>query len=309
MSLDAVHHVTAITGDARGNVDFYARVLGLRLVKKTVNHDAPEMYHLYYGDETGSPGSILTFFAIPGARPGRPGAGMVHRVGLGVSGPRAVDFWAERLVREGVDVAGDDTRIEFADPEGMGLAVSVEPRVTGLPAARAPDVPPAYALRGVVDLRAFARAPDRSSSVMSRLGFQPDPDRAGTLVRNGPVRSARWTWDPPPAERGAGSAGTVHHVAWSAPDEDHAAWAGRMREVGARPTGVIDRTYFRSIYFREPNGVLFEIATRGPGFAVDEDAARLGGSLALPAHLEPVRAALEEVLVPVGNPRDAGVAR
>src|SRR5438034_1279131 len=203
MRFEGIHHITCITADAPGNVDFYVRVLGLRLVKKSVNQDDPTVYHLFYADEKGSAGSDLTCFEYPQARRGRAGRGMVHTIVFRVGSDEALDFWADRL-----------------------------------------------------------------------------------------------------ADAGNPGAGTVHHVAWASPPEEHEAWRERVAASGAHPTPVIDRCYFRSVYFREPSGVLFEIATIGPGFTVDEPAEHLGEKLSLPPDYEHLRATVEPVLTPLPNPRE-----
>src|SRR4051794_7271502 len=245
MPLEGLHHITAITGDAPANVDFYARVLGLRLVKKTVNFDAPDVYHLYFGDETGTPGSILTFFEFPGARRGRAGAGMVHRILWRVGSPAALDFWAERL---GVAREGDSVR--FADPEGL----EHELVVAGVPdaplTATAPDIPAEHALQGFHGVRAYTDAPERSAPLLDALGFF-DGELAGD------ERRAIYAYDDSPAEPGIQGAGTTPHAAWSAADDGElTAFRERAVGAGAHATQNIDRQYFHSVYFREPSGVL-----------------------------------------------------
>jgi glyoxalase family protein len=297
MRLEGLHHVTAITADAPRNVDFYAGTLGLRFVKKTVNYDAPDVYHLYYGDEQGAPGSIMTFFEFPQAAPGRHGAGMIHTVAWRAPDETALDFWADRLEHAGRPVERDDGVLRSTDPEGMGVELVVADVPDPPLVASAADIPAERALQGFDGVRAYALAPDRSRPLLDRLGFDEDGVLAGEL------RRARYVYDAAPPERGLQGGGTVHHVAWASRDEDHAAWREAVRETGARPTPVIDRTYFRSIYFTEPNGVLFELATLSPGFAVDEPADRLGESLVLPPQHEHLRARLERTLTPVANPR------
>jgi glyoxalase family protein len=304
MVLEGIHHITAITGDAPRNVDFYARVLGLRLVKKTVNQDEPSVYHLFYADEQGSPGADLTFFEYPGAARGRPGAGMVHQIRSRVASPEALDFWAARLAAEGIDTERDGDRLRFADPEGLAheLVVATVPDPPLL--ADHPEVPREHALQGFDGVRAYSDRPDRSAPLLADvLNFAVVPDAPATFEARGNERGGTYAYDPAPPERGLQGAGTVHHIAWSAGLDEIEAWQQRVTESGARPTPVIDRFYFRSVYFREPSGVLFEIATRGPGFAVDEDPSSLGESVALPPFLEPHRARIEEVLTPLPNPR------
>jgi glyoxalase family protein len=306
MRLEGIHHVTSITGDAQRNLDFYAGVLGLRFVKKTVNFDAPDVYHLYYADAKGSPGSVMTFFEFPGAQPGRAGAGMIHRLAWRVGGEASIDFWAQRLGDAGVAVAGHGGRgLWFDDPEGLGLALVVPDDPEADPPLRgdAPDVPAEHALLGFEGARAYAREPAASGELHEALGFERDgaDDRRWTVA--GDQRHADYVYDDPPAEAGAQGAGTVHHIAWASRDADHEAWRERAAAGGAHPTPVIDRQYFRSVYFREPSGVLFEIATFGPGFDADEPLEHLGESLRLPPEHEHLRAQLERTLTPLRIPR------
>ena len=298
MRLEGLHHVTAITADAPRNVDFYAGALGLRFVKKTVNYDAPDVYHLYYGDEQGAPGSIMTFFEFPQAAPGRHGAGMIHTIAWRVGDPAALDFWAARLEHAGRPVERSADAVRSTDPEGIGIEIVARDVPDPPLVAAAADIPAEHALQGFDGVRAYALAPDRSRELLDRLGFDDD----GVLA--GEQRRARYTYDAAPAERGRQGAGSVHHVAWASRDEDHEAWGEAARLAGARATPVIDRTYFRSIYFAEPNGVLFELATLSPGFAVDEDPDHLGESLVLPPQHEHLRPRLERTLTPVRNPRE-----
>jgi glyoxalase family protein len=301
MKLEGIHHITAITGDAPGNVDFYARVLGLRLVKKTVNQDDPTVYHLFYADEKGSAGADLTFFEYPGARPGRAGSGMVHTIVWRVASPEAIDFWAERLAAEGVETEREDGRLRFADPEGLRHELAVDASGDDPLIADHPEVPAEHALRGFDAVRAFSARPDASRGLLEEvLGFQPEGD--GWEAR-GDSRGGRYVYDDPPEEPGLQSAGTVHHVAWASNMDEHEAWQQRLREAGAPVTPVIDRFYFRSIYFREPSGVLFEIATLGPGFGTDEDPEHLGERLSLPPKFEQYREQVERTLTPIQNPR------
>jgi glyoxalase family protein len=308
MRLEGIHHITAITGDAPRNVDFYARLLGLRLVKKTVNQDDPTVYHLFYADEEGSAGADLTFFEYPGAARGRAGEGMVHRIVWRVASEEAIDFWSERLGAEGVAAVREPGRLRFVDPEGLELELAVvetgdEPLV-----AEHPEIPAALALQGFDGVRAYASVPERSRDLLeTTLGFEPAMEADAWEVR-GAERGSFYVYDEPTAGRGHTGAGTVHHVAWASLIEDHADWQRRVAEAGARPTPIIDRFYFRSIYFREPSGVLFEIATIGPGFATDELADRLGERLSLPPAFEHLRERIEPILTPLPDPR-AGWAR
>jgi glyoxalase family protein len=304
MKLDGMHHITMITGDARRNVEFYADVLGLRLVKKTVNFDAPEAYHLYFGDEQGSPGSILTWFEFAGARRGRAGAGMIHTIQLGVGSEGSLDFWAERLATQGYESKRGERSLAFEDYDGLGLELVVAD--DGNPPLRAiyPGVPAEHAILGVEGARAYiGRGTETDRDLLTgTLGFT-ELD-GGEYRLDGDTRHFHWGYDVA-TERGIQGAGTVHHIAWHSRDEEHLSWRQRVAEAGMHVTPVIDRDYFFSIYFRQPQGILFEIATTSPGFAVDEDPDHLGEGLRLPTQHEHLRPRLERLLTPLTNPRAA----
>jgi glyoxalase family protein len=304
MKLEGMHHITMITGDAAANVEFFADVLGLRLVKKTVNFDSPEAYHLYFGDEQGSPGSILTWFEFAGARRGRAGAGMIHTIQLGVASEAALDFWAARLAERGHESTRSERSLRFTDPDGLGLELVVAD--DGNPPLRAvhPEVPAEHAILGVEGARAYAAAPLEADEALltGTLGFAKVAE--GEYRVEGDERHFHWGYDTA-TEHGLQGAGTVHHIAWHSRDDDHVAWQARAREAGMQVTPVIDRDYFDAIYFRQPQGVLFEIATTSPGFAVDEDPERLGEELRLPKQHEHLRPQLERLLQPLANPRTA----
>src|SRR5437879_1670442 len=214
MKLEGIHHITCITGDAPQNVDFYTRVLGLRLVKKSVNQDDPTVYHLFYADERGNPGSDITFFEYPGAAPGRAGAGMVHLITWRVGSDDAVAFWAERLAAEGVEATPDGSGLRFADPEGLSLELAVVETDDAPLIAEHPEIPAELALEGFDSVRAYSEDPDRSSGFLEEtLGFEPRGDNEWEC--RGDFRGSLYAYDAPPAERGLQGAGTVHHVAWS----------------------------------------------------------------------------------------------
>jgi glyoxalase family protein len=300
MKLEGIHHITAITEDAQRNVDFYAGVLGLRLVKKTVNQDNPTVYHLFFADEDGDPGSDLTFFEYPGVAPGRAGAGMVHRVVWRVASEDSLVFWAERLAANGIEPRREGAGLVFADPEGLDhelLVVDVPdpPLVAGHP-----EVPAELALQGFHAVRAYSGSPEASSGLLEALEFEQVD---GGWEARGDKRGGRYLFDEPPSEPGLQGAGSVHHVAWASLPDEHMEWRQRAISAGAQPTREIDRFYFRSIYFREPSGVLFEIATTGPGFTVDEPLEHLGEKLSLPPDYEHLRDEVEPNLRPVRNPR------
>ena len=301
MQLEGVHHITAITGDAQKNVDFYVGVLGLRLVKKTVNQDDPTVYHLFFADNEGDAGSDLTFFEYPGAPRGRAGDGMIHTVGWRVASAEALDFWAERLDDLGIESQREEEALRFSDPEGLGHELRVSRAPDEPLVAEQPDIPAEVALQGFDGARAYASKPEASTELFEQaLGFQRRSN--GWEVR-GDDRGGLYGFDPAPEERGLQGAGSVHHIAWASQIEEHEAWRDRAISGGAHPTPVIDRFYFRSIYFREPSGVLFEIATLGPGFTVDEPLETLGEKLSLPPDYEHLREQVEPVLRPITNPR------
>ncbi|HEX3803255.1 MAG TPA: VOC family protein [Solirubrobacteraceae bacterium] len=308
MQLDGMHHITMITSDAPRNVDFYADTLGLRLVKKTVNFDAPEAYHLYFGDEQGSPGSILTWFEFAGVQPGRAGAGMIHTIRLGVPSDESLDFWQRRLDQQGYPSERSEGSLKFADHDGLGLELVVaNPDNPPLKAVH-PEIPAEHAITGVEGARAYIGRPIEADAQLltETLGFTPT-ETGGAYLLTGPTRTFNWTYDPT-TQHGIQGAGTVHHIAWHSTDVDHVPWQQRMAAAGMHVTPVIDRDYFNAIYFRQPQGILFEIATTSPGFAVDEDAEHLGEQLRLPRQHEHLRARLERTLTPLTNPHAAARA-
>jgi glyoxalase family protein len=307
MKLEGVHHITAITGDAQKKVDFYSGVLGLRLVKKTVNQDDPTVYHLFFADEKGDAGSDLTFFEYPGAPAGRAGDGMIWGIRWRLGSAGALDFWKSRLEDNGTKAElSDDGVLRFADPEGLGHALKVVETTDEPLIAEHPDIPAEFALQGFDGAIAYSSNPDASRLLLEEaLGFQSltgEDGQSGWECR-GDTRGGLWGYSEPPGERGLQGAGSVHHIAWASQIDDHEAWRDRVIAAGARPTPVIDRFYFRSIYFREPSGVLFEIATLGPGFTVDEPVESLGEKLSLPPDYEHLREQVEPNLRPINNPR------
>jgi glyoxalase family protein len=302
MHLEGLHHITAITGDAQRNVDFYAGLLGLRMVKKTVNFDAPDVYHLYYGDEHGAPGSIMTFFEFPGARRGRAGAGQVYRVLWRVASEAALEFWAQRLASAGVAARRGEGSLLLADPEGLELELVV----AGVPdpplVAESADIPAEHAIRGFHGVRAYAGPLSATEPLLDAMGMQRADD--ASWISAGEERRGVIHWDAPPDPPAIEGAGSVHHIAWSAADDRELdEMRIRVTEAGGRPTPIIDRQYFHSVYFRTPAGVLFELATRDIGFHTDEPLERLGEGLMLPPQHERLRPQLERLLTPLQNPR------
>src|SRR5215218_2458137 len=302
MKLEGIHHITAITENAQSNVDFYAGVLGLRLVKKTVNQDNPTVYHLFFADEDGDPGSDLTFFEYPGAARGRAGAGMVHRVVWRVTSDAALDFWEERLRANGTESRreGEGEGLIFSDPEGLDHELLVVEVPDPPLVADHPEIPSELALQGFHAVRAYAASPQASSGLLEALEFE---QVGGAWEARGDKRGGLYAFDEAPGERGIQGAGSVHHVAWASTPEELLDWREKALAGGAQPTPEIDRFYFRSVYFREPSGVLFEIATLGPGFTVDEPVESLGEKLSLPPAFEHLRDEVEPNLRPVENPR------
>lgn len=300
-----IHHITAIAGRPSVNLDFYARTLGLRFVKKTVNFDDPGTYHFYFGDEAGNPGTILTFFPWEHAAPGRAGVGLAQTTAFRVPAA-SIAYWAHRLVEKGVKheaptkIFGEPV-ISFVDPDGMHLALVGIAGADAENAWGAADIPAEHAIRGFHGVRLLLdAAPPTAAILMDVLGFK-ETGREGPLVRfrandgAGGVVDIREAKDFLPGRMGRGS---VHHVAFRAADDaEQASMARKLVEVhGLHPTEQRDRQYFRSIYFQEPGGVLFEIATDVPGFTVDEPLAALGTTLKLPGFLETRRAHLEAIL-------------
>ena len=305
MRLDGIHHITAITGDAPRNVDFYTRVMGLRLVAKSVNQDEPAVYHLFYADEHAQPGADLTFFEYPRATPGRPGAGMVHTIVWRVG---SLEFWEDRLGAEGVTVTREGYRLRFSDPEGMAFELLVSDAPDAPLIADHPEIPAEHAIRGFEGVRAYSADPELSAPVLEDVA---GGRRAGdaTWELRGDTRGGFIAYDPPPAEPGRQSAGTVHHVAWGTTMAEHPRWADRLDQAQIPHSGIIDRHYFHSIYFREPSGVLFEIADDGPGFTVDGPVEELGRKIILPPRFEPYRDRIETLLTPLPDPRADWPAR
>jgi glyoxalase family protein len=300
-----LHHVTAIAGDPQRNVDFYLQVLGLRLVKRTVNFDAPDTYHLYYGDEAGTPGSILTFFPWPGAPRGRRGTGQTTTVGFSVP-EGSLGWWADRLRAAGVESeepvtrAGEDV-LALYDPDGLRLELVASPSPDTRPPWESGPVPGDRAVRGLHAVTMSEGGPDPTAALLTdRLGFRLADEGDGRFrfaAGDGGPGALVDVVAQPAAPRGLVAAGTVHHVAWRAPDDPaQESWRSELVASGIDVTPILDRRYFHSIYFREPGGVLFEIATDNPGFATDEPVAELGTGLRLPPWLEPERARIEAAL-------------
>ena len=306
-----IHHVTAIADNPQKNVDFYSSILGLRLVKKTVNFDDPGSYHLYYGDAAGNPGTIMTFFSWPGAYRGRIGTGQVSTTSFAVP-EDSLGYWVERLVEHGVRFERpkkrfDETVLAFEDPDGLAVELVARPGRDGGEAPGGP-VPAEHAIRGISGVTLSERSGKATTDFLTNLlGFEKVEEEDGRMrhLTTSSGGSFADLLERPDGPAGRVAVGTVHHVAWRAPDDEtQEEWREELLYHGFDVTPVLDRVYFHSIYFREPGGVLFEIATDPPGFAVDEE--HLGESLKLPPWLEENRERIEQSLPPVRQPQRKG---
>ena len=305
LGVNGLHHITAIAGPAQENLDFYAGVLGMRLVKRSVNQDDPGTYHLFYADAEGNPGSDLTFFPWAHMAPPRAGYGLAMEVGLEVP-DGSLQYWSQRLQHYGT-TPGVQTRfgekvLALTDPHGLNVALVEARSSRKFSPWEGSPVPPERQIRGLFGAQIWERTASATVEFLTKvLGFQEMLQENGWTryaCPGGPgVVDVR---DAPEARRGAWGVGAVHHLAWRVDDEQHQREVRtRVEAAGAEPTPTIDRFWFKSVYFREPGGVLFELATDGPGFAVDEDAKHLGESLVLPPWLEAHRAAIEHALPPL----------
>lgn len=309
--LTGLHHVTCIAGDAQENVDFYSGVLGMRLVKKSVNQDSPGTYHLFYADGEGHPGTDITFFPWPEMAPAKPGIGLAMEVSLAVP-PGSLEFWSERLAQQGVSLNEIEMRrgaaaLPFTDPHGLPLTLHETAHDRQFTPWQESPVPAEHQVRGLHSIRLWERDLAVTASFLTAIlgfvdvgvenewtAFALDGGGSGRYIEIREIRDA---------ERGRWGTGGVHHVAWRVPDVDtELEVRGRIEAARRRPTEVIDRFWFKSVYFLEPGGVLFELATDGPGFTVDEDPSSLGEHLVLPPWLEPHRAEIESQLPPLRSP-------
>jgi len=303
MQTAGIHHITAFVGDPQGNVDFYAGVLGLRLVKKTINFDAPDVYHLYFGDEMGSPGTIITFFPSENSRKGKIGGGQVG-ITTYVIPAGTMEFWQERLAKLNIETAESirfgERFLQFSDPDG--LRVELVAREEGKPSTWSfGGVPASKAIKGFGGALLYTTSPEQTAAVLTGImGLQKIGEEGGFIrfQATGDIGNII-DMNAAKMEHGVGGAGTVHHIAWRAKDfEEHEQWRAHVEGSGMAPTPIVDRQYFNAVYFREPGGILFEIATDPPGFARDEEAAKLGEKLMLPEWYEPHRAQIQSFLKP-----------
>lgn len=314
--LGGIHHVTAIAGDPQQNVDFYVGILGLRLVKRSVNQDDPGTYHLFYADAAGSPGTDLTFFAWPGGMSGRNGPGQATAVALAIP-EAAIEYWTQRLSEHGIAWDGPVPRfneqvITFSDIHGQALELVAAPEVADRPweAWKSGPVPAEVAIRGIHGVTITEAAGASTNGFLTeQLGFRPAGETTGRrrfAVGPGGSGAMLDLVVAPATPRGRIAVGTIHHIAWRTPDDERQGrWWRHIRGLGVPISEIIDRFWFHSIYFHEPGGVLFEIATDGPGFTVDEPAETLGTRLVLPPWLEPRRAEIERGLPAIRLPQVA----
>ncbi len=312
LATSGLHHVTAIAGNPQRNADFYLRALGLRLVKTTVNFDAPDTYHLYYGDEAGRPGTLLTFFPFDGAPPGRRGAGQATTTSFSVPAS-SIGWWRQHLDGLGVQTSeiterDGEAALTFRDPDGLEISLVAHPQ----PDPRTPwdngIVPPEHGIRGLHSVTLSTADEDGTAAMLEELGLHSagrEDNRLRYAAGDGGPGALVDVLVTPGAERGLVAGGTVHHVAWRVPDEPtQEEWRAELVERGAEVTAILDRQYFRSIYFREPGGTLLEIATDGPGFNADEPLLELGRALKLPPWLEPDREQIAAALPALSLPQE-----
>lgn len=307
-AINGIHHITVMAGDPQANYDFYTQTLGMRFIKKTVNFDAPDVYHLYYGDEVGSPGTILTFFPFPDARRGKRGTGEITTVGFSVPS-RSLDFWINRLADLAVDFDGPSQKfgykyISLLDPDGMKIEIVADPAADNLIGWNNGEISAEHSIRKFFGVTFYLKSAYKSGELLKNVMGASYLAEEGNTKRYSFGRDSSEAfidlYEDENTTRGLSGAGTVHHIAWrTANDEEQNNWRNKVIEYGLHPTEMVDRNYFHSIYFREPGGILFEIATDGPGFMVDESFDSLGGELKLPPWHEPKRKMIEQILIPL----------
>jgi len=307
-SINGIHHITVMASDPQNNYNFYTQTLGMRFIKKTVNFDAPDVYHLYYGDEKGSPGTILTFFPFPDARRGKRGTGEINIVSFSVPS-NSLQYWMNRLAELAINFDGPKNKfgheyISLLDPDGMKIEIAADTNADSIEGWFNGDVPAEHSIRKFFSSTFYLSDAKPTEKLLTQVMG------AKLIASEGNVR--RYTLgekeslvfvdiiEDASIPRGISGAGTVHHIAWrTANDEEQLNWRAKVSEYGLYPTEVVDRDYFHSIYFREPGGILFEIATDPPGFMIDESFENLGTELKLPAWHEPKRKLIEQILVPL----------
>ena len=307
-SLPGIHHVTAICDDAQQNIDLYTGVLGLRMVKQTVNFDMPDTYHLYYGDEQGHPGTILTFFSWPDQPKGRKGTGQVGTISFSIL-EESRDYWVERLTRHNVLIVGPNPHfgekvLSIFTPDGLTLELVAHQEAGKFSGWKDGPIPAEHAIRGLHSVTLMEANLDRTSAMLTEvLGFKfvgVEGNRSRFKLGDDGIATLVDVVTQRELTRGNIAVGSVHHVAWRTPgEEQQLAWREKLERSGISVTPVLDRQYFHSIYFKEPGGILFEIATDPPGFAIDEPVEQLGTHLKLPPWLESERPMLEQTLRPI----------
>lgn len=305
--ITGIHHITALAGDAQANIDFYAGVLGLRLVKKTVNFDAPEVYHFYYGDENGTPGSILTFFPYQGIARGRHGKGMLNTSTFSVPAA-SMNYWLDRLkkfkinYKEPVERFNAEVAVYFEDHDGLGLELVFNDR-DNRPAFTYGHIPLEHSIKGFFSAEIWLEGYERTAGLLTEQMDHTLIAEKGNRFRFAANDTPGNYIDllcTPDSLKGLSGGGTVHHIAFATPDgKTQEEVRKKISQRMLNPTPVLDRSYFTSIYFREPGGVLFEVATSGPGFATDEQKDKLGEALRLPPQYEQYRSEIEKVIVPI----------
>ena len=313
--ISGIHHITAIAGDPQQNIDFYTGVLGLRLVKVTVNFDDPEAYHFYYGDGHGRPGTILTFFSWPGAGRGRRGNGQVTAASFAVPG-ESLSFWVERLSANGIASEKQPERfghsvLSFSDPDGLGVELVETSGIDAVHVWEGSDVLPEFAVHGFYGATLSETGYEQTAELLTEtMGFRlraREQNRFRYESTHSHLSTAGRLIDvvcAPAAPEGRVAVGSIHHIAFRTPDDaQQSEWLAEIGDLGYNISPMMDRVYFHSIYYREPGGILFEIATDSPGFAIDEPVERLGESLQLPPWLEALRPRIEAALPPIQRHR------
>ncbi|MBS3944969.1 MAG: ring-cleaving dioxygenase [Melioribacter sp.] len=306
--INGIHHITVMASDPQANYDFYSDLLGMRFIKKTVNFDAPDVYHLYYADEVGTPGTVLTFFPFPDARRGKRGTGEISTVYFSVPS-KSINYWVNRLASRAVDFDGPAKKfgyeyISLLDPDGMKIEIVADPTADNIMGWKNGDVPAEHSIRKFFGVNYYLKRAAESENLLVNVMGAKLNGTEGKIKRYsfGEESSEAFVdiFEDGNTERGISGAGTVHHIAWrTADDEEQNNWRNKVIEFGAYPTEMVDRNYFHSIYFREPGGILYEIATDGPGFMVDENFESLGMELKLPPWHEPKRKLIEQILIPL----------
>lgn len=307
-AIKGIHHITVLASDPQANYDFYTQTLGMRFIKKTVNFDAPDVYHLYYGDEKGTPGTILTFFPFPDARRGKRGSSEITVLSFSIP-TTSLQYWIERFAQLAIDFDGPSKKfgyeyIGLLDPDGMKIEIVADPSADKINGWNNGDVPAEHSIRKFFGATFYLNDSGKTEKLLTDIMGAKSISSEGNIKRysfgeNGSEAFVDIIEDKN-SRRGISGAGTVHHIAWRTLDDaEQNNWRNKIIEFGLYPTEMVDRNYFHSIYFREPGGILFEIATDGPGFTVDENFESLGTELKLPAWHEPKRKLIEQILIPL----------